>query len=175
MLDSKYRVISMREAGFTGEIDENGETFEENAVIKAQAVARATGLCALADDSGLAVDALGGAPGVHSARYAGQHGDDAANNALLIENMKDVAAEDRTAQFVCAMALALPNGETHTVQGACPGVITYAPRGEGGFGYDPYFEYVSGETFSEMPEEEKNRVSHRALAMRAMLPYLEEL
>ncbi|MBE5783768.1 MAG: ribonuclease PH [Clostridiales bacterium] len=175
MLDERLNVISMREAGFTGDIEENGETFEENAVIKAQAVAKATGLCALADDSGLSVDALGGAPGVHSARYAGGHGDDAANNALLIENMKDVPAEDRTAQFVCAMALSLPNGETHTVQGACPGVITYAPRGEGGFGYDPYFEYVSGETFSEMPEEEKNRVSHRALAMRAMLPYLEEL
>ena len=175
MLDDSMRVISMREAGFTGDIDENGETFEENAVIKAQAVAKATGYCALADDSGLAVDALDGAPGVHSARYAGIHGDDAANNALLIENMKDVAQEDRTAQFVCAMALALPNGETHTVLGSCPGVITYAPRGEGGFGYDPYFEYLSGETFAEMPEEEKNRVSHRALAMRAMLPYLEEL
>ena len=175
MLEDRLHVISMKEAGFTGDIEENGETFEENAVIKAKAVAKATGYCALADDSGLAVDALNGAPGVHSARYAGVHGDDAANNALLIENMKDIPSEDRTAQFVCAMALALPNGETRTVQGSCPGVITYAPRGEGGFGYDPYFEYLSGETFSEMPEEEKNRVSHRAMAMQLMLPHLEEL
>lgn len=175
MLDDSLRVISMREAGFTEEIDENGETFEENARIKALAVARATGFCALGDDSGLAVDALSGAPGVRSARYAGVHGDDAANNALLIENLRDVPAQERTAQFICAMALALPGGKVYTVQGACPGVITFAPRGESGFGYDPYFEYVSGETFAEMGEAEKNRVSHRALAMRAMLPYIETL
>lgn len=175
MLDERMRVISMREAGFEGPIEENGETFEENAVIKAQAVARATGYCALADDSGLSVDALGGAPGVHSARYAGEHGNDRANNDLLIANMAHVPAEDRTAQFICAMALALPNGDAHTVQGACPGVITFEPRGEGGFGYDPYFEYLSGETFGEMAEAEKNRVSHRAQAMQLMLPYLEEL
>ena len=175
MLDEHLHVISMAEAGFDEEIDENGETFEENALIKAQAVARATGLCALGDDSGLAVDALDGDPGVHSARYCGHHGDDKANNDLLIENMADVPAEDRTAQFVCALALCLPNGETHTVQGACPGVITFTPRGEGGFGYDPYFEYLSGETFAEMAQEEKNRISHRARALQAMLPYLEEL
>ena len=175
MLDDGLRVISMREAGFTDEIEENGDTFEENARIKALAVARATGYCALADDSGLTVDALDGAPGVRSARYAGVHGDDAANNDLLIRNLRDVPAQERTAQFVCAMALALPGGQVTTVQGACPGVITFAPRGEGGFGYDPYFEYVSGETFAEMGESEKNRVSHRALAMRAILPYIETL
>ena len=175
MLDDSLRVISMREAGFDGEIDEIGETFEENARIKAQAVARATGYCALGDDSGLSVDALGGAPGVRSARFAGAHGDDAANNALLMEKLRDVPAQDRTAQFVCAMALALPNGETHAVQGSCPGVITFAPRGEGGFGYDPYFEYVSGQTFAEMDEAEKNRVSHRSLALQAIAPYLEAL
>ncbi len=175
MLDDSLRVISVREAGFDGEIDESGETFEENARIKAQAVARATGYCALGDDSGLSVDALGGAPGVRSARFAGAHGDDAANNALLMEKLRDVPAQDRTAQFVCAMALALPNGETHAVQGSCPGVITFAPRGEGGFGYDPYFEYVSGQTFAEMDEAEKNRVSHRSLALQAIAPYLEAL
>ena len=175
MLDDSLRVISMREAGFDGEIDESGETFEENARIKAQAVARATGYCALGDDSGLSVDALSGAPGVRSARFAGAHGDDAANNALLMEKLRDVPAQDRTAQFVCAMALALPNGETHAVQGSCPGVITFAPRGEGGFGYDPYFEYVSGQTFAEMDEAEKNRVSHRSLALQAIAPYLEAL
>ena len=175
MLEDRLNVISMAQAGFTEEIDENGETFEENAAIKARAVAKATGLCALGDDSGLSVDALDGAPGVHSARYCGHHGDDKANNDLLIANMADIPAEDRTAEFVCAMALSLPNGEVTTVRGACPGVITFAPRGTGGFGYDPYFEYLSGETFAEMAQEEKNQISHRANAMRLMLPYLEAL
>ncbi len=175
MVGDRLRVISMGEAGFTGDIDENGETFEDNAIIKARAVAKATGFCALGDDSGLSVDALDGAPGVHSARYCGHHGDDKANNDLLIANMADVPAEDRTAEFVCAMALSLPNGEVKTVRGACPGVITFTPRGNGGFGYDPYFEYLSGETFAEMAQEEKNRISHRANAMQLMIPYLEEL
>ena len=175
MLEDRLNVISMAEAGFTEDIDENGETFEENAAIKARAVAKATGFCALGDDSGLSVDALDGAPGVHSARYCGHHGDDKANNDLLIANMADIPAEDRTAEFVCAMALSLPNGEVKTVRGTCPGVITFAPRGNGGFGYDPYFEYLSGETFAEMGQEEKNQISHRANAMRLMLPYLEEL
>ena len=175
MVGDRLRVISMGEAGFTGDIDENGETFEDNAIIKARAVAKATGFCALGDDSGLSVDALDGAPGVHSARYCGHHGDDKANNDLLIANMADVPAEDRTAEFVCAMALSLPNGEVKTVRGACPGVITFTPRGTGGFGYDPYFEYLSGETFAEMAQEEKNRISHRANAMQLMIPYLEEL
>ena len=175
MLEDRLNVISMAQAGFTEEIDENGETFEENAAIKARAVAKATGLCALGDDSGLSVDALDGAPGVHSARYCGHPGDDKANNDLLIANMADIPAEDRTAEFVCAMALSLPNGDVKTVRGTCPGVITFTPRGTGGFGYDPYFEYLSGETFAEMAQEEKNQISHRANAMRLMLPYLEEL
>ena len=175
MVEDRLHVISMAQAGFTDEIDENGETFEDNAIIKARAVAKATGYCALGDDSGLSVDALDGAPGVHSARYCGRHGDDKANNDLLIANMADVPAEDRTAEFVCAIALSLPNGEVRTVRGACPGVITFTPRGEGGFGYDPYFEYLSGETFAEMAQEEKNRISHRAQAMQLMIPYLEEL
>ncbi len=175
MLDDTLHVISMEEAGFTDEIDENGDTFEQNAIIKAKAVAMATGLCALGDDSGLTVDALNGEPGVLSARYAGVHGDDDANNDLLIQKLWDVPAEGRTAQFNCAMALVLPNGETFTVSGTCPGVITFTPRGNGGFGYDPYFEYLSGETFAEMDGEEKNRISHRAKALQAMLPYLEDL
>ncbi|MDO5325205.1 MAG: ribonuclease PH [Clostridia bacterium] len=175
MLEDRLNVLSLKEAGFDEDIDENGDTFEENAIIKARAVAKATGFCALGDDSGLSVDALDGAPGVHSARYCGHHGDDKANNDLLIANMADIPAEDRTAEFVCAMALSLPNGEVKTVRGTCPGVITFTPRGEGGFGYDPYFEYLSGETFAEMAQEEKNRISHRAQAMQLMLPYLEEL
>lgn len=175
MLDDCLHVISMEEAGYFEDIDENGDTFEQNAIIKAKAVAQATGLCALGDDSGLTVDALNGEPGVLSARYCGVHGNDQANNDLLIEKLRDVPAHERTAQFNCAMALVLPNGETHTVSGTCPGVITFTPRGNGGFGYDPYFEYLSGETFAEMDGDEKNLISHRAKALQAMLPYLEEL
>ncbi len=174
MAGDKLDVLSMREAGLDMDIDENGDTFAANAIIKAEAVCRATGYAALADDSGLMVDALCGAPGVHSARYAGVHGDDAANNALLIENIKDVSAP-RTGRFVSAIALAQPFGKTVTVEGACEGVITFAPRGQGGFGYDPYFEYENGQTFAEMSAELKNQISHRAHAMTAILPYLEGL
>lgn len=174
MLGDDYRVLSMKEAGVTGEAEENAETFEENAAIKAEFVCRQTGYAALADDSGLAVDALDGAPGVHSARYCGWHGDDEANNRLLMENLKDVPMPERTAQFVCAMALALPYGQTKVVTGACPGIVTTAPRGTRDFGYDPYFEYLDGRTFSEMPDEEKNQISHRARAMQMMLPILEK-
>jgi len=174
MAGSRYRVLTMREAGFDGEIDENGETFEENALIKARALRDATGYAALADDSGLEVDALNGEPGVHSARYAGVHGDDRANNELLIERMKNVPPEGRTAHFVSAVALALPCGRERTVRGECPGVITTEPRGNGGFGYDPYFETVTGETFAEMAQEDKNKLSHRSRAMDKMQPILEE-
>ncbi len=175
ILDDDVVVLSLSEAGVELDVEESGATFAENAVIKAECVSRKTGLPTLADDSGLTVDALGGAPGVRSARYAGDHGRDGENNALLIKNLEGVPLYDRTAQFVCAMALAAPGRETTVETGVCPGVITFEPRGEGGFGYDPYFEYVSGETFAEMPAEEKNRVSHRASALRRMLPRIEEI
>ena len=174
MLGEKYRVLTMSEAGFEGEIDENGETFEENALIKARAVRDATGFPALADDSGLSVDALNGEPGVHSARYCGYHGDDKANNDLLIFRLAGVPAEKRTAQFVSCVALCLPGGEEKAVRGECPGVITFEPRGTGGFGYDPYFETVTGKTFAEMDAESKNKISHRAKAMARMLPIIGE-
>ena len=174
MLGEKYRVVTMGEAGFAGDIEENGETFEENALIKARAVRDATGFAALADDSGLSVDILNGEPGVHSARYCGHHGDDKANNDLLIEKLASVPAERRTARFVSCVALCLPDGRERVTRGECPGVITYEPRGEGGFGYDPYFETETGETFAEMSAEDKNRISHRAAAMAKMLPILEE-
>lgn len=170
MLGGAYELVSMKDAGFEGEVDETGETFEQNAVIKAEAVMRATGLPALADDSGLAVDALGGAPGVRSARYAGTHGDDQANNELLLRNMAGVS--NRACKFVCAMALALPGEETRVVTGECPGELLDAPKGGGGFGYDPLFRFRDGQTFGEMSDEEKNRVSHRAAAaekLRAVL------
>ncbi len=174
MLGEKYRVLTMSEAGFEGGIDENGETFEENALIKARAVRDATGFPALADDSGLSVDALNGEPGVHSARYCGYHGDDKANNDLLIFRLSGVPAEKRTARFVSCVALCLPGGEERVVRGECPGVITFEPRGTGGFGYDPYFETVTGETFAEMDAESKNKISHRAKAMAQMLPIIGE-
>ena len=174
MAGSQYRVLTMREAGFEGEIDENGATFEENALIKARALRDATGYAALADDSGLEVDALDGEPGVHSARYAGVHGDDKANNDLLIARLAGVPQADRTAHFVSCVALALPNGNERVVRGECPGVITFEPRGTGGFGYDPYFETLTGETFAEMRQEDKNKMSHRSRAMAQMQPILEE-
>ena len=165
-------LVSMKDAGFAGDIEENGSTFEENAAIKAEAVARATGLPALADDSGLSVDALNGAPGVYSARYAGSHGDDQANNNLLLKNMKNV--EDRSCRFVCAMALALPGEETRVVRGECPGQLLHERMGESGFGYDPLFMYHTGKTFAQMTEKEKNAVSHRAVAAEKMRGVLLE-
>lgn len=173
MLGGRFNVIPMQAAGFDADIDETGATFAENAVIKAEQVRDATGYLTLADDSGLMVDALSGAPGVHSARYCGHHGDDAANNALLIENMKDVEEAQRTAQFVSCLALASPFEKTVTFEGVCPGYILFEARGTGGFGYDPYFIYETGKTFAEMTEEEKNAVSHRARAMEKLKEYLQ--
>lgn len=163
ILGPRFRVISMQEAGFTGEIQETGQSYAENAALKAEALRDATGFFALGDDSGLEVLALGNAPGLYSARYAGGHGDDAANNALLLKNLAGI--KDRRAQFVTALALASPFGPTRFFEGICPGVITQEPRGEGGFGYDPLFEYEGGQTFAQMGKEEKNKVSHRARAL----------
>lgn len=165
--------VSMKAVGFEGDIDENGSTFEENARIKAECVMKETGLPVLADDSGLSVDALGGAPGIYSARYAGEHGNDRANNELLLKNMDGVS--DRTCRFVCAMALALPGQETRVVRGECEGRLLTALEGEGGFGYDPLFLYESGKTFAQMSPEEKNRVSHRFHAVEKMREVLREL
>ncbi len=166
ILGPRFRIISMKDAGFEGEIEETGETFRENAALKAEAVRNATGYLTLADDSGLEVTALGGAPGVHSARYAGRHGDDRANNDLLLKNL--AGKENRSAQFVSVLALASPFGPTRFFEGVCPGIIAGEPRGEGGFGYDPLFLYASGRTFAQMDEEEKNQVSHRARALRKL-------
>ena len=159
-------VMLERDAGVDVEVEETGTTFAENSLLKAQAVFDATGLATVADDSGLVVDALGGAPGVYSARYGGLH-TDAERIALLLENMKDVPDEKRTAQFVCAVTCLLPDGRKIAVQGVCPGVILRAPRGEGGFGYDPVFYLPEfGKTFAELAGEEKNRISHRGRALR---------
>ena len=163
----------MRELGFDDEIEETGETFAQNAILKAEAVMKATGLPSLADDSGLFVDALGGAPGVRSARYAGGHGDDTANNELLLTNMKN--QPNRACKFVCAMALALPADDTVTVTGECAGTLLTAPRGTGGFGYDPLFLFENGKAFAELSAKEKNEVSHRARAAAKMREELQKL
>ena len=146
--------------------EESGETYVENAVLKARAVASATGLPALADDSGIEVDALGGAPGVRSARYAAT---DAARNARLLAALHDVPEERRTARYRAVVALAFPDGTVLTAEGSCEGRIAHEPRGSGGFGYDPIFIATElGRTVGEVSDEEKARVSHRARAIRAL-------
>ncbi len=146
-------------------IDEDGRTFEENAIKKAMLTALATGLWTLADDSGLEVNALNGQPGVRSARYAGDPSRDAANNALLLKNL--AGAANRKAQFRCVLALCSPKGRCQVVEGVCPGSILPAPRGANGFGYDPLFVPDGhSRTFAEMPDAEKNAISHRAQALQ---------
>ena len=174
------QILSLDDIGFEGDIEENGTTFEENALIKARTAMAASGnhIAAIADDSGLSVDALGGAPGVYSARYAGGHGDDAANNALLLQNLAHIPPAERTARFVCTVACVFPDGREIIVRGETEGLIIDDARGEGGFGYDPYFYYPPfGKTFSEMTAEEKNRISHRGKAIErlaeALKPILE--
>jgi len=152
---------------------EDGDTFEANALRKAVAFCEATGRLALADDSGLEVDALGGRPGVHSSRYAGEDGDDEANNRKLLAELEGVPDEKRTARFRCVLCLRGPQGSAETVEifcdGRVEGRITRAPRGEGGFGYDPLFEIPSeGRTFAELGADYKNRHSHRARALAGM-------
>ena len=171
-VDPDIEILSLDDIGFAGDIEENGTTFEENALIKAQAVA-ARGYIGVADDSGLEVDALDGVPGVYSARYAGEHGDDRKNNELLLENMKNVPDEERTAHFVSVLACAFPaeDGRAPIVcRGTCPGTILHEYRGTGGFGYDPLFYYAPfDKTYAEMNPEEKNQISHRANAMKLFL------
>ena len=158
---------------------ETGATFEENALIKARAGARSTGLPCVADDSGLAVDALNGMPGVLSARWSGRHGDDEANNALLLGQLADVPADRRGAAFVSACALVDPEGETAVVRGEWRGSIVTEPRGAAGFGYDPLFvpddEAAGGRTSAELAAEEKDALSHRGKALAQLLPLLRAL
>ena len=160
-----WDIASEKEAGFSGEVEETGETFLENALLKARAVCRATGQPALADDSGIVVDALGGAPGVHSARYSG--GDDADNRALLLQNMQNAA--NRDAHFTSAIALVFPDGREVTAEGSTFGTILREERGSSGFGYDCLF-YSSDlkKSFGEATDEEKNSVSHRGRALAAL-------
>lgn len=170
-------VVSSADVG-AGDVPETGVTFAENALLKARALAARTGLPAVADDSGLCVDVLGGAPGVFSARWSGRHGDDAANLRLLLAQLADVPAEHRAARFVCAAALVTPDGAERVEHGSMPGTLTTEPRGEGGFGYDPILEpeaqperAAGGRlTSAELTPEEKNAISHRGAAFRALAP-----
>jgi XTP/dITP diphosphohydrolase len=153
------------------DVNETGVTFAENALLKARSLAREAGIAAFADDSGLCVEVLGGAPGVFSARWAGGHGDDAANLALLLDQLRDIPPRHRGAWFECAAALVTPAGEEWVETGRLPGTLIAEPRGEGGFGYDPIFVPVGGaRTCAEMPPAEKNAISHRGRAFRALAP-----
>ena len=157
------------------EVVEDGATFAENALLKAQALAKATGLIALADDTGLCVDALGGGPGLHSARWAGPNTTDAERNAFLLTKMRDVPEEKRQAQFVCVVALATPNGQSVTAEGMCAGIVLTEPTGNGGFGYDPLCLLPQFQrTMAQLTAEEKNAVSHRAMAITKIASFLPD-
>ena len=159
-----------------GEVEETGRTFHENAVIKAKEYARLSGLITLADDSGLEVDALGGEPGVLSARYTGPNASDEERNAYLLKKLEGVPTDKRTARFRCVIAIAFPDGKVEVVEGRREGVVQYAPRGNNGFGYDPIFLLPElGLTMAELPPEQKNTLSHRAEAARKAAVYLRSL
>ncbi len=169
MADSGYEVVSLKEAGISADIEENGTTFEENAVIKASAIAKLTGELAMADDSGLEVDYMDKAPGIYSARFLGEDTSYDIKNNYILDKLKDVPLEERSARFVCAIALADAKGNTMTKRATIEGYIGYEIRGENGFGYDPIFmvpEY--NKTTAELSIEEKNKISHRAKALMAM-------
>lgn len=166
-----HTVVSMESVGIEIQPEETGETFAENARIKAEAVRALAKAPCLADDSGLAVDALGGEPGVRSARFAGEGATDAENNQKLLRLLERTPYAKRGASFRCALALAMPDGRLLSVEGACAGNIGFAPSGEGGFGYDPLF-YVGSHSFADMDEAEKDAVSHRAMAAKQLLDAL---
>jgi XTP/dITP diphosphohydrolase len=162
--------------GITHEVEETGESFSENAIRKAQEYARISGLLTLADDSGLEVDALGGEPGVHSARYAGPGADDADRYRLLLERMQGVPWEGRGARFRCVIAIAEPGGKTYSAEGTCEGAIALAPQGDYGFGYDPVFHLPEHDrTMAQLSPEMKNRISHRARAAQEARSTLERI
>ena len=171
-----FDMISMKDAGLGDlDIEENGTTFEENSLIKAEAIVKLTQKTAIADDTGLMIDALDGAPGVYSARFSGEHGNDAANRAKVRELMKDVPAEKRTARFVCVITLLYPDGKKLVARGTCEGSIGFEELGDMGFGYDSIFiPQGYGLTFAQMGADVKNRISHRANALKLLKEALEK-
>lgn len=170
------KVVSRKEAGVPEfEIEEDGETFEENSLKKAEAIMKATGKLTVADDSGLMVDYLGGAPGVYSARFAGEECDDAKNNEKLLKHLEGLPAEDRKAKFVSVITLMFPDGNTIVARGEPPGRIIETPTGENGFGYDPLFVPDGlSKTFAQLSDKEKNSISHRARALEKLEEILTE-
>ncbi len=181
---ARAHLLALDDVGVEDDVEETGETFEANAALKARAYARLTGLPTLADDSGIEVDALGGAPGVRTRRYAGPNATDEENNVKLLAALRGLPPEQRGARYVCVLSLALPDlAGPHgglplvSTRGTCRGRIAEHPRGRGGFGYDPIFEPASeppgGRTLGQWSAEEKNRISHRSRAARRMAPILE--
>lgn len=155
------------------EVEENGETFYENSLLKAESGCKESGYPCIADDSGLMVDYLAGAPGVYSARFAGEHGNDAKNNEKLLKLLKDVPENERTARFVSVVCIAFPNGDVISARGECEGKIGYCEKGDGGFGYDPVF-MVDGKSFAELSAEEKDKLSHRGKALKLISEKLKD-
>ncbi len=175
LTDFPFRVLGLADIGFDEDIEENGETFLENSLIKARTIAAMTGKYVLADDSGLEVAYLGGKPGVYSARFAGEKATDEENNAKLLRDLHGVPREKRRAAFRCVMSLASPGKRWVASVGRCPGEITFEPRGSFGFGYDPiFFVPKLGKTMAEIPLEVKNRISHRARALERMKTLVED-
>ncbi|MBR6594552.1 MAG: XTP/dITP diphosphatase [Clostridia bacterium] len=173
---NEYRILSLKDVGFVGDIEENADTFEGNSLIKALAVSEFTGYTAIADDSGLEVDALGGAPGVYSARYAGEGASSKQLIEKLLYEMSEVEDDNRTARFVSVMCAVFPNGERLFARGECEGMILRREAGDNDFGYDPVFFYKPyGKSFAEMTAEEKNSISHRARATFALLEQLKDV
>lgn len=174
LADTDIEIVSMKEAGIDVEIIENGKTFEDNARIKAETVCRASGEMVFADDSGLEIDFLNGEPGVHSARYMGENTSYDIKNAQILKRLEGAAEEERSARFVCAIAIAYPDRETKIFKGVFEGRIAYEPAGENGFGYDPIFWVPErGCTSAQLTPEEKNAISHRGKAMRQALAELK--
>ncbi|GDX16615.1 non-canonical purine NTP pyrophosphatase [Actinomycetes bacterium] len=169
-------LVGLEEFAHTTEVEETGSTFKENALLKARSICAETGLPAIADDSGLCVDALDGAPGIYSARYAGVHGDDLGNNAKLLRELANVPEDKRSAHFTCAAALVLPDGREHVTEEIFEGSILFAPIGDQGFGYDPLFR-PDGLAISsaQMSAEEKDLISHRGKSLRAIAPHVISL
>ena len=175
LLPLGIEVVTDRDLGIElTDVEETGTTFEENSFLKSESGCRESGIPCVADDSGLAVDYLNGAPGVFSARYAGGHGNDEMNIDKLLDELKDVPDEERTARFVCAVTCVFPDGKKISVRGECEGIIAHERHGNGGFGYDPIF-MVNGKSFGETSAEEKDRLSHRGKALRLLAEELEKI